>query len=142
MLVRLSILIFFMGLRGFSQKDSTLYLDSNSLSGLFDNQVVYSVVDSLPQYPGGLAAFVRYFHKDISYPSATSDVISSSIKISFIVDTLGAIQNVFVSKNSMGPDFEKQIKDVLKRSTNWKPAISNNKKVCSRLTFPIRIHYR
>lgn len=142
MVVRLSILIFFMGLKGFSQKDSSLYLESNFPPDLFDKQFVYTVVDSQPEYPGGLAAFFRYLNRGISYASATSDVISPSIKISFIVDTLGAIQNVFVSKNSMGPDFEQQIKDVLKRSSKWTPAILNNKKVCSRLTFPMRIHVR
>jgi len=64
----------------------------------------------------------------------------SVIHTTFIIDTLGQIQNICTITNRPVLDNEEmQIINILQSTKDWTVGILNDKKVCVRLTIPIRI---
>ena len=56
---------------------------------------VYAVVDRMPQFPGGEAAFVQYMASHVRYPlAAAKNGIKGTVTVLFIVETDGRITHV------------------------------------------------
>ena len=56
---------------------------------------MYSVVDELPQFPGGEAAFIQYLAQHVHYPlAAAKNGINGTVTVQFIVEADGRITHV------------------------------------------------
>lgn len=111
------------------------------------NQPVYTIVDSMPQYPGGTTKFLSYIAKNINFHSTDKHLLSQTINVTFLIDTMGYAKNVCVIKRkNSNLDIDsrnlEQIKQLIETSEPWTVGYLNGKKVCVRLTIPIRIHYQ
>ena len=137
----IKILIFFLLLNIFAlgQVDSLGLKKCIQNPDTYNGQIVYRSVDKMAEFKGGISEFLKYISKNINY-GCREKYDKSVIHITFIIDTIGQVQNVCVitNKTDLNSD-ENKIKEAIEKAPIWTPAIYKDKKVCVRLNVPIRI---
>lgn len=64
---------------------------------------IYVLVDDMPQFPGGEQALGEYWKANLRYPvSAKENGVEGKVKVSFIVETNGALKNIRIHKGMIG----------------------------------------
>ena len=101
------------------------------------NDMLFSVVEVMPQYPGGQIAMLQYLMKNIKYPEqATKEGIQGRVAVSFIVEKDGSISNVRPI-HSVHTLLDKEAVRVVKSMPKWSPGKQNGKPVRVQLIVPI-----
>lgn len=85
------------------------------------NENIYEVVDSQPEYPGGINAFRSNFSKTFD-PSRINASGTIKSEAQFVISREGMITDIKIlgDNKSMNKEMERAIKAVSK--TKWKPA--------------------
>ncbi len=97
----------------------------------------YIIVETQPQYKGGIEAFSRYLSSNISYPyHAKLNNITGKVYCQFVVERDGSLTDFKVVRS---PDVElsREALRVLKQSPNWIPCIQHGQPVRVMYTIPI-----
>jgi len=98
---------------------------------------VFTSVEQVPQFPGGLDGFVSYISKNIKYPANSRDKgIQGKVIISFIVEQDGALSGVHVTRG-VADDIDKEALRVITASPKWEPGIQNGRSVRVAYSVPI-----
>ena len=101
------------------------------------NDMVFDVVEVMPQYPGGQIAMLKYFMENIKYPEqAMKKGIQGRVAVSFIVEKDGSISNV-KPVLSVHPLLDKEAVRVVKSMPKWSPGKQNGKPVRVRFNVPV-----
>jgi protein TonB len=96
-----------------------------------------TMLEKLPEFPGGMEAWARFLSKNLRYPvQASGEGVSGRVYMSFIVEKDGRITDIQVMK-AAGYGFDEEAKRVLKLAPQWKPGIQNGRAVRVRYTIPI-----
>ncbi|HLP19982.1 MAG TPA: energy transducer TonB [Chitinophagales bacterium] len=103
---------------------------------------IYSYVDTMPEYPGGEGAFLKYIHKNMCYPeiSRTQDIYGTVI-LKFVVNADGSTSDFTIQKSAY-PVFDNELIRVVKRAGKFKPGLKNGKAVRVYYNFPMSILLR
>lgn len=102
-----------------------------------DSKTIYSVVESLPQFPGGEENMKEFIMANLVYPSvAVENEIEGKVIVQFIVNQIGEIEDVEILRPLEGGCSQAAI-DVVKRMPNWIPGKQNGKAVRVRMRLPI-----
>jgi TonB family protein len=113
--------------------DQSITIDS---SGAKPNPV-FTSVEQVPQFPGGIDGFVSYISKNIKYPANSRDKgIQGKVIISFIVEPDGALSGVHVMRG-VADDIDKEALRVITASPKWEPGIQNGRSVRVAYSVPI-----
>lgn len=105
---------------------------------LFDDGI-QSVVEEMPQFPGGSRAMSEYFEKETenNYPVvAEENGVQGRVVCEFVVETDGTISNVKVVK-SVDPSLDVAAKRIVQRMPIWIPGKNNGKTVRCKYTVPV-----
>ncbi|HEY2583680.1 MAG TPA: TonB family protein [Mucilaginibacter sp.] len=98
---------------------------------------VFTSVEQVPEFPGGINAFYEFLSKNIKYPGESRQKgIQGKVIISFIVEMDGELTN-FEVKKSVADDIDQEALRVLKMSPKWKPGVQNGLPVRVAYTVPI-----
>jgi TonB family protein len=98
---------------------------------------VFTSVEQVPQFPGGIAAFSNYLSKNIRYPAASREKgIQGKVIISFIVEQDGALSDAHVTRG-IADDLNKEALRAINASPKWEPGIQNGKTVRVAYSVPI-----
>jgi TonB family protein len=112
-------------------------------SQIIDQQVemvtCYSVVETMPEFPGGEEARINYFSKNLIWPKGV-DSISGTVYIEFVVETTGEITNVNV-KRGIHPLLDSEAVKVVKNMPKWITGTQNGVKVRTLFVIPIKFIY-
>lgn len=101
------------------------------------NNMVYDVVEVMPQYPGGQIAMLKYIMKNIKYPKQIMEEgIQGRVTVSFIVEKDGRVSNVRLLR-SVQPSLDKEAIRVVKSMPKWTPGKQNGKPVRVRFNLPV-----
>lgn len=101
------------------------------------NDMVFDVVEVMPQFPGGQIAMLQYLMKNIKYPEqAMKEGIQGRVAVSFIVEKDGSISNVRPVL-SVHPLLNKEAVRVVKSMPKWSPGKHNGKPVRVRYNLPV-----
>ena len=101
------------------------------------NDMVFDVVEVMPQFPGGQIAMLQYLMKNIKYPEqAMKKGIQGRVAVSFIVEKDGSISNVR-PVHSVHPLLDKEAVRVVKSMPKWSPGKQNGKPVRVRFNVPV-----
>ncbi|MFC0516636.1 TonB family protein [Mucilaginibacter angelicae] len=101
--------------------------------GAADTTPVFSVVEHVPEFPGGLEAFSKFLSGNIKYPAtAPEQKIQGRVIITFVVERDGALSNEKVVRG-ITEDLNNEALRVIKLSPKWKPGVQNN--------HPVRVQY-
>lgn len=73
-----------------------------------DSLQVFSFVEKMPEYPGGLSALLKFFQDNVVYPKADKDLgIEGKVLVRFVITADGSVANIAIAKSvSFGLDSE------------------------------------
>ena len=101
------------------------------------NNMVFDVVEVMPQYPGGQIAMMKYIMENMKYPKqAMKEGIQGRVAVRFIVEKDGSISNVRPI-HSVHTLLDKEAVRVVKSMPKWSPGKQHGKPVRVQLIVPI-----
>ena len=133
-----------------SKKDTILQSGSVSYEEIIiptssqDNNdtTIYTIVEEMPQFPGGDAEMMKFIMKNFRYPSITLDGnYLGTIYATFVVNKDGKITDCSVLRpTNFSKFYDEEAIRVIKLMPDWKSGKNNGKSVRVRFNLPIRIH--
>ncbi|HEY0976891.1 MAG TPA: energy transducer TonB [Flavobacteriales bacterium] len=104
-----------------------------------DSTTVYTVVEQMPEFPGGSGALMVYLSKNIQYPAEALEAgIEGKVFLRFVVDREGLVKDVEVLRGVPGaPSLQQEAVRVVKRMPRWAPGRQNGKAVATHYTLPV-----
>lgn len=94
---------------------------------------VFTIVEEMPEFPGGMNKLADYLAKNIKYPQmARESGIQGRVFITFVVEKDGSVTNVQVLR-SLGGGCDEEAMRVVKSMPKWKPGKQRGK--------PVRVSY-
>ena len=104
---------------------------------LAEAPIKFTVVQKIPEFPGGWSAFMQWLTKNLKYPAAAQQQkIQGTVVVSFIVNKDGSVANVKVS-TSVNPLLDNEALRVMKMMPKWKPGIDRNKACRTMIAVPV-----
>ncbi|GAB3915457.1 M56 family metallopeptidase [Mucilaginibacter boryungensis] len=98
---------------------------------------VFTAVEQMTEFPGGLPAFGNYLSKNIRYPAvARENHVQGKVFLTFVVEKDGSITDIKVLRG-IGSGADEEAVRVIKNSPKWKPAMQNGRLVRAQFTVPI-----
>ncbi|MCC8188473.1 MAG: TonB family protein [Bacteroides sp.] len=102
-----------------------------------DEQVIFDVVEKMPEFPGGQAALMQYLSKNIKYPTiAQENGTQGRVIVQFVVNTDGSVVDAQVVR-SVDPYLDKEAIRVISTMPKWQAGMQRNKPVRVRYTVPV-----
>ncbi len=96
-----------------------------------------SVVEKMPEFPGGVDAMMRFLGKTIVYPKkAIEQVIEGRVYVQFIVGKRGKLSEFEVVRG-IHPLLDSTALAAAKQMPKWKPARNEGKRVKVKCVIPI-----
>ncbi|MEG1543878.1 MAG: energy transducer TonB [Tannerellaceae bacterium] len=100
-------------------------------------QQIFTVVEEMPQFPGGDAALLQFIGKSIKYPViAQENGIQGRVICAFVVNRDGKIVDGEVLRG-VDPSLDKEALRVIGTMPTWKPGKQRGKPVRVKYTVPI-----
>lgn len=101
------------------------------------NDMVFDVVEVMPQFPGGQIAMMKYIMENMKYPEqAMKEGIQGRVTVRFIVEKDGSISDV-KPVLSVHPLLNKEAVRVVESMPKWTPGKHNGKPVRVRFNLPV-----
>ena len=101
------------------------------------NNMVFDVVEVMPQFPGGQIAMMKYIMENMKYPEqAMKEGIQGRVAVRFIVEKDGSISDV-KPVLSVHPLLNKEAVRVVESMPKWTPGKHNGKPVRVRFNLPV-----
>lgn len=102
-----------------------------------DPNAIFSVVEDMPEFPGGQRALFKYLSEHIKYPViAQENGIQGRVICQFTIDKDGSIVDVEVVRSGGDPSLDREAVRVIKSMPKWKPGQQRGLLVRSRYTIP------
>lgn len=103
-----------------------------------DDDAVFVVVETMPEFPGGKQAMFRFLSDNLKYPViAQENGIQGRAICQFVVNKDGSIVEVGVVRSSGDPSLDKEAVRLIKSMPKWKPGRHRGKPVRVKYTVPI-----
>ena len=120
------------------QKDDVVATTQNIEESIPIDNEIFTIVEQMPEYPGGNEQLINYLATNINYPQQAKDKgIQGRVFINFIVKKDGSIDSVKVIKG-IGEDCDKEAVRVISNMPNWKPGMQSGKAVNVSYNIPIK----
>ena len=101
---------------------------------------IFTVVEEMPEFPGGKGAFLKYLAENINYPeSAKKDGVQGRVFVNFVVEKNGSISGVNVLRG-VREDLDQEAIRVVSEMPKWKPGKQRGEAV--RVSFNVPIKYQ
>lgn len=102
-----------------------------------DQDVIFMVVEKMPQYPGGDEELFKYLATNIKYPSdAKEQNIEGRVICQFVINRDGSVSDVVVVR-SIAPSLDAEAVRVISAMPNWTPGEQRGQTVRVKYTLPI-----
>lgn len=102
-----------------------------------DSYELYSSVEKMPQFRGGMEAYQQYLQKNLEYPEkAKKAKIEGVVVVQFIVETNGAITNPQIARH-LESTLDSAAWRVIKDMPRWHPASDFGKAVRCKYFLPV-----
>lgn len=100
-------------------------------------EVFEGVVETMPEYPGGISAFYAYVSRNIEYPKAAKNrQLTGRVYVQFVIDTDGRLTEVKALKG-IGLGCDEEAVRVIENSPAWSPGKQRGRAVKFRMVLPI-----
>ena len=101
---------------------------------------VFTIVEEMPEFPGGMQKLAEYLAKNIKYPQmARESGIQGKVFITFVVEPDGSVSNVQVLR-SLGGGCDEEAVRVVKSMPKWKPGKQRGKAV--RVSYNLPVNFK
>lgn len=100
---------------------------------IVEEEEIFYVVESQPEYPGGDKAMYEYLANNLDYPESAKEAgIQGRVFVAFVVEKDGSISNVRVLRGIGGGCDEEAVK-VVQNMPRWTPGKQRG--------IPVRVHF-
>ncbi|MCK9342938.1 MAG: energy transducer TonB [Massilibacteroides sp.] len=100
-------------------------------------QQIFTVVEKMPEFPGGLTALLHFVAKSIHYPViAQENGIQGRVICAFVVNRDGSVTNAEVLRG-VDPSLDKEAIRVINTMPKWTPGEQRGKPVRVKYTLPV-----
>lgn len=97
----------------------------------------FTVVEEMPEFPGGLEGLYKYLNKNTKYPTQSKNMgKEGKVYVSFVIEKDGSLSNIEIVKG-VEKNLDKEAIRVIQNMPNWKPGKQRNQLVRVRLVQPI-----
>lgn len=127
----------------------TKYFDEEGneiIKELIEDEVIYAIVEDLPEFPGGTGAMMKFLSRNVNYPpQAIDNNIQGRAYIGFIVEKNGEIthaESVAPPGRGVHKLLIKEAIRVVESMPTWKPGMQRGKPVRVKFTVPINFTIR
>lgn len=107
---------------------------------------IFTVVEDMPEFPGGQAAMFAFISKEVEYPELEKqNNIEGTAVVSFVIDAKGNVTDVKIfpgTESKATENMRKEAIRVINMMPKWKPGKQRGKPVKVRFTVPIRFKLR
>ena len=101
------------------------------------SDLVFTVVEVMPEFPGGQGALLQFLAKSIKYTViAQQNGIQGRVTCSFVVGKDGVIRNIEVIRG-VDPSLDLEATRVISMMPKWKPGMQKGKEVSVKYTVPV-----
>ncbi|MCD7848663.1 energy transducer TonB [uncultured Parabacteroides sp.] len=101
------------------------------------SQQIFTVVETMPEFPGGQMALLQFLSKSIKYPViAQENGIQGRVSCSFVVNKDGSIVDAEVIRG-VDPSLDKEALRVINSMPKWSPGKQRGKPVRVKYTVPV-----
>lgn len=108
-------------------------------TGVKNNTVepVFTVVEEMPEYPGGMSELMKFIAQNIKYPAdALQGKVEGRVIARFVVCKDGSISDIEIMR-SVSPSLDAEAVRVLKLMPKWKPGRQRGRAVPVKFTVPV-----
>lgn len=99
---------------------------------------IYSVVEEMPEYPGGMKAFVNYLKRKLVYPpQAKKENLEGVVAVQFVVEKDGRITSPTIVR-SLRADMDSAALTAIRNMPNWIPAREHGMRVRCKYSLPVQ----
>jgi len=103
----------------------------------YKQETVFTIVETMPQFPGGETGLRKYLQSNLRYPSkARKEGKEGKVYISFVVNSFGKVTDAIIVKG-MGAGCDELALHTIEKMPLWKPATQQGKAVNVRFVIPI-----
>lgn len=100
---------------------------------------IFTIVEVMPQYPGGQKALHKFIKKHLTYPAtAKANGVQGTVYIGFVIDEYGNIQNVTVKRGLADAKLNAEALRIVNLMPRWIPGTQRGKAVKVKFTLPIK----
>lgn len=101
------------------------------------SQPIFTVVEQMPEFPGGMQELLKYLAKAIRYPViAQENGVQGRVVCSFVVNRDGSIVDAEVLRG-VDPSLDQEALRVISTMPKWKPGMQRGKPVRVKYTVPV-----
>lgn len=102
-----------------------------------DDKTVFTVVEKMPEYPGGNEALFKFLRDNIKYPVKAQELgIQGRVIAQFVVNADGSIDNVEIVR-SVNPALDAEAMRIVQSMPKWTPGMQKGKNVRVKYTLPV-----
>jgi protein TonB len=110
---------------------------SHDTSSAKKDRPVFTTIEEIPEFPGGVQAFSGFIGKNLKYPEVARLIgINGRVVVSFVVDQYGKVNDV-KPISCVGAGCEAEAVRILEMSPAWKPGSQDGKPVRVQYSVPI-----
>jgi protein TonB len=109
-----------------------------------EEEEIFTVVEQMPEFPGGVQEMYKYLGKNIKYPEVAKEAgIQGKVYVSFVVGKDGSIDDVKVLRGIPGGKMcDEEAVRVVKNMPNWNPGKQRGKAVKVSYMLPVQFTLR
>jgi hypothetical protein len=113
--------------------------EAHNISGGSDTLYTQALVETMPQYPGGLSAFYAYVNDAYKTPKAALNaMVSGDMLVSFVIEKDGALTDIKILKD-LKHGTGKELIRVLQKCPRWQPGMQNGRPVRVQYSLPVML---
>lgn len=102
-----------------------------------DDDLVFMVVEEMPEFPGGTGEMMKFLARNIKYPAKAQEAkIQGRVIVQFVVKSDGSTSD-FEVKRSVSPSLDAEAIRVLSEMPKWKPGKQRGRAVNVKFTLPV-----
>jgi protein TonB len=118
------------------QRDDAYFSGTPSVSESAQDQI-FTIVEQMPQYPGGDKALQKFIEKNLQYPSnAMENGVEGTVYISFVVEDNGSITSAKVIRG-IGSGCDEEALRLVNNMPDWKPGKQDGENIRTLMTLPV-----
>ncbi len=107
-----------------------------------EEEEIFTIVEQMPEFPGGEAELFKYLGKKIKYPTMAQDAgIQGVVFVTFVVEKDGSVVDAKVLRGIGGGCDEEALR-VVRNMPKWNPGEQRGKKVKVQYNLPVRFTLR
>lgn len=117
------------------------FAQNNSNDSTAENHVeIFTVVEQMPEFPGGVEEMFNFIKKNINYPTQGSGGTSYT---TFVVSETGEIRDVYLVRGATNcPACDDEALRLVKSMPKWIPGKQNGKDISVQYNLPIKFEMK